>query len=154
MSQAKLQRNVDDISVVDRDSKLRMNFMPRSFGKAFYYMDSFYGFVASKTNPQYSGGVWDYAYTSAGRPFILYGDIGGECLVSTLHDDVEFALTNEIAGVLTTALTIIVVLEKKGSAISEDLRERLVELYYNLVKDGHEMAEKQGLGTEYYRLVD
>jgi len=141
------------IQIVADDDE-RMAFLPQHFGPSPLYFESQMYAIATKVIAGYRGGLWEFAYTRSGAPFMYLKGVS-QCSISTIFGDSFYSLPSEIAGFLVTAQGILRILEQSGChGLKDGRHDELVDRYHQLIRDGRALAEDRGCAGDYFHLTD
>jgi len=151
---------INGLSVADAEQ--RMDFLPAYFTSAFMAFEGAVLDMARKTIKGYTGGYWEYALTESGLPFVypkhrIEGDELPRLTVSNVFDDEHQDLHPVLAGIITTMVALIIMME---NAEKLDLTDAEEEAIYDLRLDLRDYALNLGkaLGDEqdraFYKLFN
>ncbi|MEE8058383.1 MAG: hypothetical protein V3T17_11195 [Pseudomonadales bacterium] len=135
----------------------RAKFLPKMFGSIFPHVERFVYVFADKQLHGYSSscGYWEFGLTGGGRPFIYPVMKNEIILVKHPFNDFAVKLPVALAGLVMSLQALCLCLEKYGPDIkSTEERDRLIDLYHNLISDGYSIAGALNCTKQYFELVD
>lgn len=136
------------------DDEDRLEFLPRHFAPSFMYFESQVYALASKVIKNYRGGLWQFAYTADGHPFV-YPKGSSEREIQTVFGGPHITVPSEIAGLLVTGQAILILLQNpERHGLTDTQHDEFVDLYHELIKDGRAIAKANDLVDEYFQLTD
>jgi len=143
------------MSLIDDDK--RIEFLPSMFGQFFMKLEVITYDLASTLIEDYdkTSGYWEFALTANGRPFIFPTMKEKIAKVSNIFGGLSVEIPVVLAGLTITAQALCICLERDGSKIrSNKERNRLIDLYHDIIKDGYSMAKTFNCSDSFFALVD
>lgn len=149
---------VNEVAERNRTNFIRSHFASPSLTMHF---EAVYCHLARKGMiPSFSGGTLDFieVETEHGTlPVIIPASFLGEGIIANIMFGQEESFPRIIAGIITTALTLVCILDCKEQlriSITDDQHSALCDMYYALMDAGRCLADQQGLSREFFNFTD